>query len=144
VALLSESLKRLDKPQDAINEAKASLSREAYAAALTAAESGLALHPKNAELWRIYFTARMATQRDTDTSSLAGLISELDTLSESGLIPAFEHRLLMGELLERSGQLQAAKQQYELARASATTALGRVEALSQTARLRAKTAVRVP
>ena len=144
LTLLADSVKRLDKPEGALTAAKAALGREEYAAALSAAESGLALHPKNSDLWRLYFTAQMATQRASDTSKISGLISELDLLGEVGLVPAFERRLLMGELLERSGNLRAAKAQYELAQAAATTALGRVEALSQTARLRAKTAASAP
>ncbi len=142
--LLTDSLKRLDKPDDAIASAKAALAREEYAAALSAAESGLALHPKNRELWRLYFTVQMANQRTSDNSKVSGLISELDVLGDAGLVAAFERRLLMGELLERTGQLKAARAQYELAQAAATTALGRVEALSHTARVRARTAASVP
>ena len=138
LSLLADSLARLDKPDAAIASAKAAGERGEYAAALSAAESGLALHPKNTELWRLYFAAQIATTRNVDASGLAGLIAELDMLSEAGLVPAFEHRILKGDLLERSGQLKAAQTQYELALAAAMTAPGRVEALSQTARLRAK------
>jgi hypothetical protein len=102
------------------------------------------LHPKNRELWRLYFTVQMANQRTSDNSKVSGLISELDVLGDAGLVAAFERRLLMGELLERTGQLKAARAQYELAQAAATTALGRVEALSHTARVRARTAASVP
>ena len=136
--LLADSLKRLDQPEVAIASAKAAIARGEYSAGLSAAESGLALHPKDTELWRLYFAARIATKGATDVASLTTLISELDVLSKAGLVPAFEHRLLKGELLERTGQLKAAQSQYELAQSAATTAPGRVEALSQTARLRAK------
>ena len=142
--LLSDSIKRLDNPEGAIAAAKAAIAREEYAAALSAAESGLALHAKNTELWRLYFTAQMATQRASDSAKLSGLISELDILSEAGLVPVFEYRLLKGELLERTGSLRAAKAQYELAQNAAKSAPGRIEALANTARLRAKTAKTFP
>jgi hypothetical protein len=138
LSLLAASLKRLDQPDAAIASVKTAIERGEYAAALSAAKAGLALHPKDTELWRLYFAAQIATTRAADASSLVGLISELDMLSEAGLVPVFEHRLLKGDLLERSGQIKAAQSQYELAQAAATTAPGRVEALSQTARLRAK------
>ncbi|NDC36834.1 MAG: hypothetical protein EBZ48_02145 [Proteobacteria bacterium] len=138
--LLEDSLKRLDEPEAAIAATKARMARAEYPAALSAAESGLALHPKDTELWRLYFAAKIATMRAANASTLADLISELDMLSQAGLVPAFEHRLLKGELLERSGQIQAAKRQYELAGTAAASAPARVEALSQTARLRARLA----
>jgi len=139
--LLKDSLKRLDAPDDAILAAETSLTRQEHHAALSAAESGLSLHPRSTRLWRLYFTARMAIPQSDDAS---GLLSELDAVAKAGLVPAFEHRLLRGELLERAGKLKAAKAQYELAQTAATTAVGRVEALSNTARLRAKTAASVP
>jgi hypothetical protein len=139
--LLTDSLERLDAADDAVAAAEAALARQEYAAALCAAESGLALHPRNTKLWRLYFTSRMAIPNRREASDL---LAELDTVVIAGLVPAFEHRLLRGELLERAGKLTAAKAQYELAQAAATTAVGRVEALSSTARVRAKTAASVP
>lgn len=138
--LLKDSLARLATPQAAITSAKAAIARGEYSVALSAAESGLVLHPKDKELWRLYFAAQITTKRAADATTIADLISELDMLGEAGLVPAFEYRLLKGELLERSGQIQAAKRQYELAGAAAGSAPARVEALSQTARLRARLA----
>lgn len=139
--LMSDSLKRLDTPDAVVAAAESAIARQEYAAALGAAESGLSLHPRSTKLWRLYFSARMAIPQSGDASDL---LSELDAVAKAGLVPAFEHRLLRGELLERAGKLKAAKAQYELAQTAATTAVARVEALSNTARVRAKTAASIP
>lgn len=140
VRLLAESLARLETPSHAMSATKAALSREEFAGASAAAQSGLAFHPKDPELWRLYLVARTATLVDSDVSALTALESDLDTLRAAGLIPAFEYHIQKGAILERLGKLRGARAQYELANVAAKTGPGRVEALAHTARVRARTA----
>jgi len=139
LAMIDQSTARLTDSVFFMQEAEGLLAERRYSEAASILVDGISKHPRNSDLWGVYFRCQLAMvafSGDNDELNFRLLIEQIEGTRKQGLLDAFSAASMTAKIYEAIADYKEALKHYRIAEDRSSSADQRISSVSNAERLR--------